>query len=104
MRSRLDREATKPSRRVVSDLRRLIDLIPPGTLRETVLDTLALVSRLLHQAPRGGGKIYALHESDVDYIYKDKARIRYEFGTKVRTATTIKRLCRWHARVARQPL
>ena len=75
--------------RVMRDLRRQIDLIPPGTLRETVLDTLVLVSRLLHQAPRGGGKIYALHEPDVDCISKGKARVRYEFGTKVSIATTI---------------
>lgn len=75
--------------RVMRDLRRQIDLIPPGTLRETVLDTLVLVSRLLHQAPRGGGRIYALHEPDVDCISKGKARIRYEFGTKVSIATTI---------------
>ncbi|MCR9168319.1 MULTISPECIES: IS5 family transposase [Marivita] len=75
--------------RVMRDLRRQIDLIPPGTFRETVLDTLVLVSRLLHQAPRGGGKIYALHEPDVDCISKGKARVRYEFGTKVSIATTI---------------
>lgn len=48
-----------------------------------------LVSRLLHQAPRGGDKIYALHEPDVDCISKGKARVRYEFGTKVSIATTI---------------
>jgi IS5 family transposase len=63
--------------RVMRDLRRQIDLIPPGAFRETVLDTLVLVSRLLHQAPRGGGKIYALHEPDVDCISKGKARVRY---------------------------
>lgn len=75
--------------RVMRDLRRQIDLIPPGTFRETVLDTLVLVSRLLHQAPRGSGKIYALHEPDVDCISKGKARVRYEFGSKVSIATTI---------------
>ncbi len=75
--------------RVMRDLRRQIDLIPPGTLRETVLDALVLVSRLLHQAARGGGEIYALHEPDVDCISKGKARVRYEFGTKVSIATTI---------------
>lgn len=75
--------------RVMRDLRRQIDLIPSGAFRETVLDTLVLVSRLLHQAPRGGGKIYALHEPDVDCISKGKARVRYEFGSKVSIATTI---------------
>lgn len=58
------------------DLRRQIDLIPSGAFRETVLDTVMLVSRLQHQAPRGGGKIYALHEPDVDCISKGKARVR----------------------------
>ena len=76
--------------RVMRDLRRQIDLIPFGAFRETVLDTLVLVPRLLHQASRGGGKIYALHEPDVDCISKGKARVRYEFGTKVSIATTIK--------------
>lgn len=76
--------------RVMRDLRRQLSLIPTGALRETILDTLALVSRLLHQPPKGGGKIYALHEPDVDCISKGKARVRYEFGTKVSIATTIK--------------
>lgn len=75
--------------RVMRDLLRQIDLIPPAPLRETILDTLVVVSRLLHQAPRGGGKIFALHEPDVDCISKGKAWIRDEFGTKVSIATTI---------------
>lgn len=75
--------------RVMRDLRRQLSLIPDGTLRQTVLDTLVLVSRLLHQPPKGSGKIYALHEPDVDCISKGKARVRYEFGTKVSVATTI---------------
>jgi len=75
--------------RVMRDLRRQIDLIPSGAFRETILETLVLVSRLLHQAPRGGGKIYALHEPDVDCISKGKARVRYEFGSKVSITTTI---------------
>ncbi|WP_439118587.1 IS5 family transposase [Marivita sp.] len=75
--------------RVMRDLRRQIDLLPPGAFRETVLGTLVLVSRLLHQAPRGSGKIYALHEPGADCISKGKARVRYEFGTKVSIATTI---------------
>ena len=75
--------------RVMRDLRRQIDRIPAGAFRETVLDTLVLVSRLLHQPIKGGGKIYALHEPDVDCISKGKARVRYEFGTKVSIATTI---------------
>ena len=75
--------------RVMRDLRRQIDLIPAGAFRDAVLDALALTSRLLHQPAKGSGKIYALHEPDVDCISKGKARVRYEFGTKVSIATTI---------------
>ena len=39
--------------------------------------------------PKDKGKLYALHEPDVDCISKGKARMRYEFGTKVSVATTI---------------
>jgi len=75
--------------RVLRDLRRQLDAIPEGPLRERVLDTLVLVGRLLHQGPKSRGKIYALHEPDVDCISKGKARKRYEFGSKVSLATTI---------------
>ena len=36
------------------------------------------------------GKLYALHEPDVDCVSKGKARKRYEFGCKVSIATTLK--------------
>lgn len=75
--------------RVLRDLRRQLDAIPEGPLRECVLDMLVLVGRLLHQGPKSKGKIYALHEPEVDCISKGKARKRYEFGTKVSLATTI---------------
>ena len=71
------------------DLRRHLGDLPAGALRERVLDKLALVSHLLHQAPKGGDKIYALHAPEVDRISKGKARVRYEFGCKVSIATTL---------------
>lgn len=45
----------------------------------------------LQRKPRGkgGDKIYALHEPEVDCISKGKARVRYEFGCKVSVATTL---------------
>lgn len=76
--------------RVMRDIRRQLDEIPEGPLRERVLDKLVVVSRLLHQAPKDPGKIYSLHEPEVDCISKGKARVRYEFGTKVSVATTLK--------------
>ena len=75
--------------RVMRDLRRHLDDLPAGALRERVLDKLALVSHLLHQQPKGGDKIYALHEPEVDCISKGKARVRYEFGCKVSIAATL---------------
>ena len=76
--------------RVLRDLRRQLSEILEGPLRERVLDKLVLVSRLLHQTPKGGGKIYSLHEPEVDCISKGKARVRYEFGCKVSVATTLR--------------
>ena len=75
--------------RVLRDLRRQLDDIPAGPWRERVLDKLVLVGRLLQQGPNSQGKIYALHEPQVDCISKGKARARCEFGTKVSIATTL---------------
>lgn len=75
--------------RVMRDLRRHLDDIPEGGLRDRILAKLALVSQLLHQQPKGSDKIYALHEPEVDCISKGKARVRYEFGCKVSVATTL---------------
>jgi transposase, IS5 family len=70
-------------------MRRQLDSVPQGPLRERVLDTLVLTSRLLRQQPKDKGKIFSLHEPEVDCISKGKARVRYEFGTKVSVAATI---------------
>jgi IS5 family transposase len=75
--------------RVLRDLRRQLGEIPEGPLRERVIDKLLIVSRLLHQTPKSGGKIYSLHEPEVDCISKGKARVRYEFGCKISIATTL---------------
>jgi transposase, IS5 family len=75
--------------RVMRDLRRHLDDIPEGNLRDRIAAKLALVSRLLHQQPKGADRIYALHEPDVDCISKGKARVRYEFGCKVSITTTL---------------
>ena len=56
---------------VLVDFIRQLDAIPAGPLRERVLDMLVLVGRLLHQGPKTRGKIYALHEPEVDCISKD---------------------------------
>jgi len=75
--------------RVMRDLRRHLDDIPKGNLRDRIAARLALVARLLHQQPEGADRIYALHAPDVDCISKGKARVRYEFGCKVSVTTTL---------------
>ena len=75
--------------RVMRDLRRHLQDIPEGSLRDRIIGKLALVSQRLHQAPKGADKIYALHEPQVDCIAKGKARLRSEFGCKVSVATTL---------------
>jgi len=75
--------------RVMRDLRRYLSGIPAGALREKICDALVLTGRLLAQKPKDKNKIYSLHEPEVDCISKGKARVRYEFGTKVSIAATI---------------
>ncbi len=75
--------------RIRRDLRRHLQEIPQGPLRDKVLDALWLVGTLLEQGPKNRDKIYSLHEPEVDCISKGKARVRYEFGTKVSLATTL---------------
>lgn len=75
--------------RVMRDLRRHLSGIPAGALREEICDALVLTGRLLAQKPKDKNKIYSLHEPEVDCISKGKARVRYEFGTKVSVAATI---------------
>lgn len=75
--------------RVLRDLGRKLGAVPEGGLRTRIEQRMALVTRLLQQTPKSPGKIYALHEPEVDCISKGKARVRYEFGTKVSIATTL---------------
>ncbi|WP_043343289.1 IS5 family transposase [Belnapia moabensis] len=75
--------------RVLRDLGRKLDAVPEEGLRTRIEQHMALVTRLLRQTPKSTGKIYALHEPEVDCISKGKARVRYEFGCKVSIATTL---------------
>lgn len=75
--------------RVRRDLRRHLQDIPQGPLRERILDALWLVGRLQEQGTKSKDELYSLHEPEVDCIAKGKARTRYEFGTKVSLATTL---------------
>jgi IS5 family transposase len=57
--------------RVPRHMRRQLDAIPEGPLRERVPDGLVLVGRLLHQEPKSRGRIYTRHEPEADGISKD---------------------------------
>jgi IS5 family transposase len=76
--------------RVMRDIQRQLGVIADDSLRQRVEAEIALVDRLLRQKPKDKGKLYALHEPEVDCISKGKARVRYEFGTKVSVTTTHK--------------
>ena len=52
--------------RVMRDLRRHLQDIPSGLLRDQITEKLALVSQLLHQPQRGSDEIYDQHEHEVD--------------------------------------
>jgi IS5 family transposase len=75
--------------RVLRDVGRKLGTIPEGPLRTRIEERMALITRLLRQTPKSKRKLYALHEPEVDCISKGKARVRYEFGTKVSVATTL---------------
>ena len=76
--------------RVMRDIQRQLGRVTDNSLRQRIEVEVALVDRLLRQKPKDKGKLYALHEPKVDCISKGKARVRYEFGTKVSVTTTHK--------------
>ena len=74
--------------RVLRDIQRQLEAVADTALRKRIEGEIALADRLLRQKPKDRRKLYALHEPEVDCISKGKARVRYEFGTKVSIATT----------------
>ena len=69
--------------RVMRDIRRVPEKID-GELSEL----LGRADRLLSQGKTGPGKLYSVHEPQVECICKGKAGKRYEFGTKVGIVST----------------
>lgn len=69
--------------RVLRDVGRKIPAPDAGLTR--LLD---LCQRLHRQQPHDTGKLYSLHEPEVQCISKGKAHRRYEFGQKVAVATS----------------
>ena len=74
--------------RVMRNIQRQLGGIADTALRQRIEVEIALADRLLRQKTKDKRKLYALHEPEVDCISKGKARVRYEFGTKVSVTTT----------------
>lgn len=88
MRKGLKRLSTLTAR-VARELERQLGLLPEAVQQEAEV-LLRQAQQLRHQAlnPKCKHKVYSLHEPQVDCISKGKARVRYEFGTKVGISCT----------------
>jgi IS5 family transposase len=77
--------------RVVRELQRQLGQLPDD-VKDRAAQLITQAKQLRKQAanPKCKGKLYSLHEPDVDCISKGKARKRYEFGTKVGITCTQK--------------
>ena len=73
--------------RVMRDIRRKCSKEPSKRLTEA----LALSQRVLEQEKKSKGKIYSLHEPQVECLSKGKAHRPYEFGNKVSFTLTVRR-------------
>ncbi len=60
----------------------------PGARLATVLERAATIHAQAFGTRPAGGKLYAFHAPEVEYIGKGKARVRYEFGVKASFAVT----------------
>ena len=65
--------------RVIRDIKRKC----PGNIPEKLKKALELGGRIFEQKRESKGKIYSLHEAQVECLSKGKAHKLYEFGNKV---------------------
>ena len=72
--------------RVIRDINRKCDERP-----EKLERLLGIAQRIYDQKREDKGKVYSVHAVEVECISKGKEHKRYEFGCKVRVATTSKR-------------
>jgi IS5 family transposase len=84
------KRARRCTKRLKTFLGRLIRDIERKCPRpDKPLQTLLETARRIHRQKRGDkGKIYSVHEAQVECISKGKAHKRYEFGVKVSVAAT----------------
>lgn len=77
-----DRKVKTIAGRLVRELERNL---PPGSMHQ---DDLSLFKKVLAQKRNDTGKIYSLHEPEVQCISKGKEHKKYEFGNKVSVVHT----------------
>jgi transposase, IS5 family len=74
--------------RVYRDIRRKLQ--KREDVKNLFQPLLVKADKLLHTDPKSSKKIYSIHEAEVQCISKGKARVRYEFGSKVSLVVTHK--------------
>lgn len=91
-RARQGRRARKMTRKLKTYLGRVARDIARKAepADEKLQELLARANRLLEQKRDSKGKLYSIHEPDVECISKGKAHKKYEFGCKVGFVTTSK--------------
>lgn len=83
------RKCTRKLRTILGRVIRDIDRKTP--FKDEPLRELLTIARRIHEQERGDkGKVYSVHEPQVECISKGKAHKRYEFGCKVSVAATSK--------------
>lgn len=83
------RKCTRKLRTILGRVIRDIDRKTP--FKDEPLRELLEITRRIHEQERGDkGKVYSVHEPQVECISKGKAHKRYEFGCKVSVAATSK--------------
>jgi IS5 family transposase len=87
------KRARKETKRLKTYLGRVLRNVErfSGPLREKQAQVLKVARRIFEQERQDTGKVYSLHAPEVECLSKGKAHKRYEFGCKVRVATTNQR-------------
>ena len=83
------RKCTRKLRTILGRVIRDIERKTP-TMDQELVDLLAVARQIHAQERHDKGKIYSVHEPQVECISKGKAHKRYEFGCKVSVAATSK--------------
>ena len=84
------KRARKETKKLRTNLGRVLRNVERfyGPLTERQAQLLVVARRIFEQERTDTGKVYSVHAAEVECLSKGKAHKRYEFGCKVRVATT----------------